>query len=251
MSRILTVISHLDHPSIGILERSARSAGWTIDIVRPFRGETLPEPETLEALTVLGGPQSAYDSASDPYLDAEIDYLGRAHRQGVPILAICLGSHLLAEALGGRTTPGESGLECGFIDVTSNATEWPMHARFFSFHSDAATPPEHAELLAESTRYLQSWRVGTSLAIQFHPELDAAGIEALLAIEGDKLTRFGVDVAAIRNAVTEELASPSPGERFLDAWFAGLPDPLIAHLHDPSRCIPTSHQETSCPQRSS
>ncbi|MEF9411845.1 type 1 glutamine amidotransferase [Rhodococcus sp. IITD102] len=222
-----------------------------IDIVRPFRGEALPMPERLEALTVLGGPQSAYDTANHPYLDVEIDYIGRVHRHGVPILAICLGSHLLAEALGGRTAPGESGLECGFIDVTSTTTQLPLQARFFSFHSDTATPPAHAELLAESDRYLQSWRVENSLAIQFHPELDAAGIEMLLAIEGDKLARFGVDVAAVRSAMAREFPSPSPGERLLDAWFAALVDSRPAPLHDLSPRTLISRQEASCPPSSS
>ncbi|MFM9262207.1 type 1 glutamine amidotransferase [Rhodococcus sp. 5A-K4] len=229
MSRILTVISHIDDPSIGILERSARSAGWTIAIVRPFRGEVLPSPEDLDALTVLGGPQSAYDTANHPYLNTEIDFIARTHRRGVPILAICLGSQLLSEALGGQAAPGTSGLECGFIHVTAATTELPLQGRFFSFHSDTAIPPAHAERLARSDRYLQSWRVGSSLAIQFHPELGAVGIGELLAIESEKLARFGVDVGAIRAELAEESTSPSPGDCLLDAWFAALPDSIPAH----------------------
>lgn len=234
MSRTLTVIAHVDDPSMGILESSAQSADWRIHVVRPFRGETLPEPGNLEALTVLGGPQSAYDTASNPYLKTEINYLADAHRRAVPILAICLGSQLLAEALGGRAVPGESGLECGFIDVTSSVAELPLQGRYFSFHSDTALPPAHAELLAESSCYLQSWRIGGSLAVQFHPELDTAGIEALLAIEGDKLAQFSVDVGAIRNEIATALTSPSPGELLLDAWFAALPGVGTERLLDSS-----------------
>lgn len=234
MSRTLTVIAHVDDPSMGILESSARAAGWRIDVVRPFRGEALPAPGNLQALTVLGGPQSAYDTAGNPYLKTEIDYLADTHGRGVPTLAICLGSQLLAEALGGRAVPGESGLECGFIDVTSPATELPLQGRYFSFHSDIAVPPAHAELLAESSRYLQSWRIGGSLAVQFHPELDTAGIEALLAIEGDKLARFSVDVGAIRDEIATALTSPSPGELLLDAWFATLPGAGTERLPDSS-----------------
>ena len=222
MTRTLTVIAHIATPSITVLDRVARANGWAIDLVHPHRGEPLPEQP--EAVVVLGGPQSAYDAQAHPYLTTEIEYIARCHRAGIPMLAICLGSQLLAEALGGSAVPGESGLECGFIDVTriGGETPLPLPGRYFSFHSDRAEPPSAAQLLATSDRYLQGWQVGTSVAIQFHPELDATGINELLDIEGPKLARYGVDVDAIR-AAADEPGSSDPGERLLNAWFATDP----------------------------
>ncbi|MGV9672062.1 type 1 glutamine amidotransferase [Gordonia sp. NPDC003504] len=219
-ARSLSVIAHVDDPSIGVLSDSAAAAGWTIDIVRPFRGEVPPAVDELTALVVLGGPQSAYDTRAHPFLAGEIDYLAKVHEHGVPLLALCLGSHLLADALGGRSEPGASGLECGFIDVTATTGTLPVAGRYFSFHSDTAVAPGGAALLATSGRYVQAWRLDRSVAIQFHPELDAEGVDALLALEGPKLADFGIDAEAIRGSVGAELTPPLPGRRLLDAWFA-------------------------------
>ena len=81
-------------------------------------------------------------------------------------------------------------------------------------------PPPSAVTLAVSDRYVQAWSSGSVLAIQFHPDLDRAGIETLLGFEGDKLASFGVDVPALR----QELAAtaPSPGERLVVDWLQTL-----------------------------
>lgn len=245
MSPTLPVICHVDDPSYGTLERSAARAGRALEPFRAFAGDRLPEVSGIDALVVLGGPQSAYDLEANPYLGVEIDYLRAAHARGVPILALCLGSHLLAQALGGTCIPGPNGLECGFIDVRSTTTEptteLPLAGRFFSFHTDTALLPPEAEELAATDRYVQSWRVATSLAIQFHPELDASGIDALLAIEDRKLTDHGIDVAALRRSVDDELAEPNPGRILLDAWFDTLPgaDTTVTRS---SAGIPAGHQ---------
>lgn len=225
-TRNLTVITHVADPSIGVLTEAAAQTGWRISICGPFRGDPLPPVDQLDALVVLGGPQSAYDVEAHPYLAEEVDYLREVHVHEIPVLALCLGSQLLADALGGRSRRGETGLECGFIDVTADNPESLLNGRFFFFHSDSADPPPDATILARSARYLQAWRSGTSTAIQFHPELDGAGIEALLALEGPKLRQFGVDVDAIRDSIPTDGAQP--GRRLLEAWLDDVPAPITA-----------------------
>lgn len=221
-ANIITVISHVADPAIGVLRSVAQDMGYTLMIRRPFQGDSLPSASQQRALIILGGPQSAYDTAAHPYLLDEITHLRKMHRSAVPILGLCLGSHLLADALGGRSRPGESGLECGFINVVATTPDLPVGGRYFSFHSDTAGAPAGAEILARSDRYLQAWRVGSSTAIQFHPELDADGVDSLLDIEGPKLARYGVDVPALRACVGPELSPPTPGEKLLTAWLSDL-----------------------------
>lgn len=106
--RTLTVITHVDDPSIGVLEAAAADNSWSMTMVAPFRGgDPLPGVADLDALVVLGGPQSAYEVQDHPYLSDEIAYLREAHAHEVPVLALCLGSQLLAdasEAVPGRAT---------------------------------------------------------------------------------------------------------------------------------------------------
>lgn len=222
------VISHVVEPAMSVLEASGLRAGWNLRLVRPVLGEPLPRTEEVAAIVVLGGPMSAWDTLEYPALAAETAYLAEAHRRGLPVLGICLGSHLLAVAMGGTARAGADGLECGLIDVVAEPAaddDVPLGGTHFSFHSDTATLPGGARPLAFSERYLQAWRLGSALGVQFHPELDAAGIDGLLAKETEKLSRFGVDVAALRAEVAPGSGrdGSAPGRRLLDAWFEGIP----------------------------
>lgn len=221
VERPLLVIGHVVHPSLEVIGKVADQMGMPYQVARPVVGDALPPLEDVAGVIVLGGPQSAYDTATHPYLDAEKDYIAAAHRADVPTMAVCLGSQLAAEALGGRALAGEKGLEVGFIDIKAveDAGE-SLEGRFFSFHSDTMIPPPDAVTLAVSDRYVQAWSSGSVLAIQCHPDLDRSGIETLLGFEGEKLASFGVDVTALRQELTA--TQPSPGERLVVDWLRAL-----------------------------
>lgn len=215
----IAVLSHVPEPSIAVLRERAAAAGRELTVYAAYRGE-FPAPGAHDAWVVLGGAQSAH--ADRGVLQPEIDALTGAMDAGLPLLAICLGAQLLAVATGGRAHLGDSGLESGLIDVFATGAQ-PPSGRYFSFHSDSMEPPPGAELLAKSDRYLQAWRLGSALAVQFHPELDAAGFEAVLDLEEEKLTRYGIDVPALRAQAATPQPSPTAGERLIDIWLAGLP----------------------------
>jgi len=219
--RPVLVIGHIENPSVEVVAKAAAEVSIPYHVARPVGGDALPPLEDVTGVIVLGGPQSAYDVANHPYLVEEKAYIAAAYNADVPTMAVCLGSQLAAEALGGQALAGDKGLEVGFIDVKAveDAGE-ALEGRFFSFHSDTMVPPPGAVMLAVSDRYVQAWSAGSVLAIQFHPDLDRSGVEALLGFEGDKLASFGVDVPALR----QELAAtePSPGERLVVDWLQTL-----------------------------
>ncbi len=225
--RPVLVIGHIENPSVEVVAKAAAEVGIQYNVARPVVGDALPPLQDVAGVIVLGGPQSAYDVEGNPYLVEEKAYIAAAYNAEVPTMAVCLGSQLAAEALGGHALVGEVGLEVGFIDVKAveDAGE-ALEGRFFSFHSDTMVPPPGAVTLAVSDRYVQAWSAGSVLAIQFHPDLDRAGIETLLGFEGEKLASFGVDVPALR----QELAAtePSPGERLVVGWLQAL------RVHSPS-----------------
>lgn len=226
----ILVIGHVARLPLERLDSAARSHGLGLRLVRPALGEPLPATADDHAgVVVLGGPQSAYDVARHPYLADEIAFIAAAHRARIPVLAICLGSQLLAAALGGEAIPGDSGLECGFIEVAPVGEEGAEVAgRHFSFHSDTFRLPEGATLLASTDKYPQAWRLDHSLALQFHPELDRAGVDSVLNIETEKLTRSGIDVGLLRKQNAEERRAPQDGVRLIDRWMeprVPRPDP--------------------------
>lgn len=220
----LAVITHVDQAHVGLFDEVAKERRRDVRIVRPYRGEQLPDLDEVRAVVVMGGPQSAHEH--HPYLREEEGFLADAVDADVPVMAICLGAQVLARALGGSSQPGDTGLEAGLIRVKpAEAASTDIAGDFFSFHSDSMTPPEGAELLAASDRYLQAWAAGSALAVQFHPEITLEGVSDLLSIEGPKLERYGVDVAALQREADRYFAAGAEDARiFLNRWFDRLAD---------------------------
>jgi GMP synthase (glutamine-hydrolysing) len=225
LKREVLVITHSDVGSdVSWINLLVRQRGMEPVLVRPFAGEALPEPGTAVGVICLGGPQSAYELAAYPFLVDEQEFLRRAIGEEVPVLAICLGSQLLASALGGKAIAGANGLEAGLIDVEVvpelvDTESLSLGGRYFSFHSDSFELPPQAELLATSDKYPQAWRIGSGLALQFHPDLSPEGVRGLLSVEEDKLRSSGFDIeAVIAEAESQRETAWDQAERVIGGW---------------------------------
>src|SRR5712692_10952022 len=97
------VLQHVAIEGPGTLAPYLEARGWTLETVALYAGACPPE-DALEyqAVIVMGGPMGVYDEAEYPFLRDEHLFLTRVLGQGVPLLGICLGSQLLAKALGAR-----------------------------------------------------------------------------------------------------------------------------------------------------
>ena len=135
----------------------------------------LPEHFGFDGVVVTGSRSSVYwDEAWIPPL---VEYVKYAHERGVPVLGVCFGHQLLADALGGGV--GDMGeYEIGYREVTQTAESAllagvPETFTAFTTHSDAVVElPPDAELLAENDYGVHAFRVGDSYGVQFHPEYD-------------------------------------------------------------------------------
>jgi GMP synthase (glutamine-hydrolysing) len=153
----------------------------------PFRYHDLGDPpdrEPFESLIIMGGPMSANDPI--PGLAWELDLIRQALESGTPMLGICLGSQLIAKALGARVYRNAS-LEVGWYPVhLTNAARTdpvfrnlPSPATFFHWHGETFDLLPGAEWLAYSDRCRhQAYRYGSNVyGIQFHPEITPEMIE--------------------------------------------------------------------------
>ncbi len=215
MARAL-VVTHTEAETAGTLQAWLPAAGVELVDCRPWAGDVLPADLTgFDALLVMGGPQQAYDDSSAPWLAEVKDLLRVAVRDAVPVLAICLGAQLLAEATGGRVRPGDDGPELGARLVAKRDAavedavfgELPLSPVVVQWHWDAVVDlPPGATLLASSPRYPnQAFRVGASAyGLQFHIEPPPEMVRAWARADDEGIRAAGLDpVPLLARALAE------------------------------------------------
>jgi GMP synthase (glutamine-hydrolysing) len=202
----------------------------TIDVIRPYVGEAVPERVQRGALIVLGGSRGAYDDADWPWLPATRALLAAAVDDETPVLGICLGAQLLAAATGGQVEVGERGIEACVVnarwrdaavgDLLVDGLPDPFPGP--SMHRDAITElPPGAVWLAETAMYPhQAFRLGPAAwGVQFHPEVTEQTFRGW-ADEHERAgdwARWGIDGAAVVDELVRRDADVVAAGRLL-AW---------------------------------
>jgi GMP synthase-like glutamine amidotransferase len=210
------VITHTVSESPGTLSEWLPAAGLDLQLVEPWKGDALPEVIEHDALIVMGGPQQAYDDSSAPWLRQTKELMRRATAESLPVLGICLGAQLLAEATGGRVAPGEAGPELGarLVAKRDAAGEDPLFADLplspmvVQWHWDAVVElPPRALLLAASPRYQhQAFRVGSkSYGLQFHIETPPEMVRGWAAADADGVRAAGLDPTDVAERAVDVL----------------------------------------------
>lgn len=180
--RRLLVFQHVPYEILGTLDPLLRNAGFRIRYVNFGREpHARPNIDKYAGLVVLGGPMNCDQAERYPHLHTEIDAIRETLAQGKPILGICLGSQLLARALGAHVYKNPV-KEIGWYDLypTKAGREDPLfshladHQKIFQWHGDTFEIPDGAVHLASSPDCPnQAFRYGDNVyGLQFHLEVD-------------------------------------------------------------------------------
>lgn len=220
-------VRHLAFEDLGVFEDVLVERGFEVSYldagVQPIEAATLAAPDLL---VVLGGPIGVYDVPAYPWLQAEIDAVRERVLHKRPTLGICLGAQIIATALGARVYSGKA-KEIGWLPVTLSGAGQASPLRHLGnhptlhWHGDTFDLPEGARLLASTAiTPHQAFDWGPSvLALQFHPEFEAARVEAWLVGHTMELGQAGVNIPALRAATAVHgPAQAAAGRAMLSDW---------------------------------
>jgi GMP synthase-like glutamine amidotransferase len=170
-----------EHP--GIFRRFFKEDGIDCDIVELDQGQPIPALDPYDAMLVMGGWMEPWDDRNHPWLAAERRAIAQwVSDLGRPFLGICLGHLLLADALGGKSTPLKP-VEIGIceIELTEEDRRDPIYAatqarqKCLQWHSAEVSvlPPTAVSLAQSEACACQALRVGArAYAMQYHIEID-------------------------------------------------------------------------------
>ena len=163
-------------------------------------------PGECDAWLVTGSRHGVYDGL--PWIEPLKAFLRRARAGGVPIIGICFGHQIMAEAFGGRAEKSAEGWGVGVQEYALLArpgwmADAPERMAVHVLHQDQVTAlAPDATCLATSAfcRYAMlaygDPEAPEAISIQSHPEFDAAFMRALVArLGGDRLPRETAEAA--------------------------------------------------------
>lgn len=216
--RVLAIVHEAD-AGPGVFAEAILARGDTLDEwLLPAAPEPPGDPAAYDAVMTFGGSMHADQEAAHPWLRPEKELLRELLGAGTPLLGVCLGSQLLAEAAGAAVERSPTP-EIGWyrVEVTDEGREDPLTGPLapsfaaFQWHSYRSPLPPGAIELARSPVGLQAYRLRErAWGIQFHAEVTEADALSWTA-------DYGNDPDAVRVGVDPERMGSSIRAR-MPAW---------------------------------
>lgn len=233
-------IRHIAFEDLGSLAPALEQQGYEVTYVEASMND-LKEltSASVDLLLVLGGPIGANDESDYPFLVDELRLLEHRLAEDLPTIGICLGAQLMARALGARVYTG-TGKEIGWekIELSHFGKQSslnhlaPEQTLLLHWHGDTFELPTDAIHLASTQKYQNqafAWKK-QCLALQFHPEVTARGLERWIIGHACELsTTPDVSVSKLRQdtACYAEQLERQAG-RFWQDWLNSIQDKAVS-----------------------
>lgn len=154
---------------------------------QPNQPFDFPDPREFDALIVMGAPWGAWDDETiGNWLLPELEWLREADDLGIPVFGICFGGQLLARVHGGSVARAPKP-EIGWTSIWTQEPGLVGPGPWFQWHYDRWQVPPGAREIARNSVASQAFVLRRNLAVQFHPELTAGGLQGWLENGGRRL----------------------------------------------------------------
>lgn len=160
--------------------------GFTFETWPVLDGSLPDDVHAADGWLITGSKFAVYED--HPWIPPLEAFLRAAYAAAVPIVGICFGHQILAQALGGRVEKFPGGWSVG--PVAYHSAEGAPPEQLMAWHQDQViTPPAMATTVAstEFCRHAMLRYGDRAFSLQPHPEFTAAFLADLLAARGDGL----------------------------------------------------------------
>lgn len=184
---------------------------WDVNVA----GQIPASPDDADGWIITGSKHGVYEGHD--WIEPLKAFLREAHAARSPIVGVCFGHQILAEALGGKVEKSDRGWGCGIHTYTVDQhAPWMDEAKetiaIQALHQDQVVvlPPE-AKVLAHSEfcPYAALAYGETAMSVQPHPEFDASFKKDIIG-----LRRGAAIPEAIADSALEKIDGPTDSEMF-------------------------------------
>lgn len=187
-----------------MFKRMFRDAGqdFGYEIAPVFHGAPFPDPAELDGILITGSAAGVYDDYT--WMDPLRDFIRKAYAQKTPMLGICFGHQIMADALGGDVRKSEKGWGLGrHVYAVKDRPDFmaiaPATLAVACSHQDQViVPPKDAEVILASEFTPNAGLLygnGAALSFQPHPEFDDSYMLALAELRRGKAPDDVVETA--------------------------------------------------------
>ncbi|MFI4967728.1 MAG: glutamine amidotransferase [Gammaproteobacteria bacterium] len=223
--KTLLAIRHVPFEDLGSLAEPLAQAGYSIRYAdAPIADFEVLGKAKWDLLVVLGGPIGVNDGDDYPFIAPELKFVEARLKAGLPLLGICLGSQFIAKALGADVrrnskvelgwkplTLTDAGKSSALRHVTGPVLHW--HGEIFDL------PQGALNLCSTDLTPCQGFSWGPALAMQFHPEVTAQGLEQWYVGNVGDIREAGLTVSELRRSAQAHAAAlQTQGAALVKDW---------------------------------
>ncbi|QDO96111.1 type 1 glutamine amidotransferase [Ferrovibrio terrae] len=187
--------TYISYPAMFAAQLGALLPGASFTTISVVNGETLPAPEACDAWLIPGSRHGVYDDL--PWIAPLKDFIREAARlKRAPIVGVCFGHQIIAEALGGKVEKAAIGFRVGMERYETTLGGRSGSVTMPASHQDqVVVQPPDSEVVAKTAACAVAglrYQNAPVLSVQFHPEFSRAYLSDLIDLRSQKDVQPGL-----------------------------------------------------------
>lgn len=208
--------TYISYPAMFASQLGALLPHASFTTISVVNGEALPAPDSCDAWLIPGSRHGVYDDL--PWIAPLKSFIRAAAKLKHPMVGVCFGHQIIAEALGGKVEKAAIGFRIGLerYETTLDGNGM-VSVTMPAFHQDQiVVPPPNSEVVARTDACAYAalrYRDAPVFSVQFHPEFSRAYLSDLIDCMGQQAAQPGLPA--------ESGETDATGMRWIAAFLAG------------------------------